>query len=57
LIARLGWRTVVFRWRPVGFQLIAGADYDLSERYYLTSELLYSDHSGLDLKEKVVMGK
>lgn len=33
----------------VGVQLLAGVDYNLSDRFYLTSEIRYSSQSGLDL--------
>lgn len=36
----------------IGFQLMAGMDYDLSERLYLTSEIRYSSQTGLDLSEE-----
>jgi len=36
----------------IGFQVLAGADYDLTERLYLTGELRYSHQSDLDLKEE-----
>lgn len=41
----------------VGFQVMAGIDYDLSERFYLTSELRYSSQAGLDLTEEGGAGK
>lgn len=36
----------------VGFQLMAGVNYDLSERFYLTSELRYTSFTDLDLGEE-----
>ena len=36
----------------VGFQLMAGADYKLSERFYLTGELRYTSNVGIDLSEE-----
>lgn len=33
----------------VGFQLMVGADYDINERLYLSSEIRYSSQSGLSL--------
>lgn len=36
----------------VGFQVMAGVDYDFSDRFYLTSELRYGRHSALDLEEE-----
>ncbi len=36
----------------IGFQVMAGVDYKLSERFYLTSELRYSSNTGIDLSEE-----
>jgi len=36
----------------VGFQLMAGADYDLSDRLYLTGELRYSSQTEIELSEQ-----
>lgn len=36
----------------IGFQIMAGVDYDLTDRFYLTSELRYSSQTGLDLDEE-----
>lgn len=36
----------------VGFQVMAGIDYDVSDKFYLTSELRYSSLSGVDLEEE-----
>jgi opacity protein-like surface antigen len=36
----------------VGFQLMAGIDYDLTERFYLTGELRYSNQRSIDLSEE-----
>lgn len=36
----------------VGFQVMAGLDYDLSSRLYFTSELRYASQTGLDLNEE-----
>lgn len=36
----------------IGYQLMAGVDYDLSERIYLTGEIRYSTQSGIDLNEE-----
>ncbi|MEM7256903.1 MAG: OmpW family outer membrane protein [Pseudomonadota bacterium] len=36
----------------VGFQLMAGADYDLSDRIYFTSELRYTSFTGMDLTQE-----
>ncbi|MFK8080648.1 MAG: outer membrane protein [Granulosicoccus sp.] len=36
----------------IGFQVLAGVDYELTERLYLTSELRYSSQTGLDLEEE-----
>jgi len=41
----------------VGFQIMAGVDYDLTERLYLTSELRYSSQTGLDLEEEAGDGR
>lgn len=41
----------------IGFQLMAGVDYDLSERFYLTSELRYSSQTGLELEEEDGSGR
>jgi len=36
----------------VGFQVMAGVDYNLNDRFYLTSELRYVSHGALDLEEE-----
>ena len=36
----------------IGFQLIAGADYNLSDLLYFTSELRYTSFTGLDLDQE-----
>jgi len=36
----------------VGFQLMAGVDYDITDRIYLTSELRYSSFTDLELSEE-----
>ncbi|MBX2881918.1 MAG: outer membrane beta-barrel protein [Granulosicoccus sp.] len=36
----------------IGFQLMAGVDYDLTERLYLTGELRYSSLRSIDLSEE-----
>lgn len=36
----------------VGFQVMAGADYDLTERFYLTGELRYSTQTDIELREE-----
>jgi len=36
----------------VGFQVMAGADYDINDRLYLTSELRYSSQRDLSLSEE-----
>lgn len=36
----------------IGFQVMAGVDYDLSDRFYLTSELRYGSQSALNLEEE-----
>ena len=36
----------------VGFQVMAGIDYDVSDRFYLTSELRYMSYNSLDLEEE-----
>ena len=36
----------------IGFQAMVGADYNLSERLYLTSEIRYSSQTGLNLVEE-----
>lgn len=41
----------------VGFQIMAGVDYDISERIYLSSELRYSSQSDLELKEEGGTGR
>lgn len=41
----------------IGYQLMAGIEYNLTERFYLTSELRYSSQSGLDLEEEGGSGR
>jgi opacity protein-like surface antigen len=41
----------------VGFQIMAGVDYDLSNRIYLTGELRYSSQSDLDLEAEGGSGR
>lgn len=41
----------------VGFQLMAGVDYALSDRFYLSGELRYSSQRGLDLDEENGSGR
>lgn len=36
----------------VGIQLLAGLDYNLSDRFYLTGELRFTSFTGLDLSEE-----
>ncbi|MFK7992894.1 MAG: hypothetical protein AB8B87_02070 [Granulosicoccus sp.] len=36
---------------------MAGVDYKLSDRFYLTSELRYGSHTGIDLKEEGGVGR
>jgi len=36
----------------VGYQLMAGLDYELSDSLYLTSDLRYTSFSGIDLNEE-----
>lgn len=40
-----------------GFQLMAGVDYDITHRLYLTSELRYTSFTDLDLAEEVGEGR
>lgn len=40
----------------IGYQLMAGADYDLSEQFYLTGEIRYSTQHGLELSEETGNG-
>lgn len=37
---------------PLGFQAMTGVEYTLSERFYLTSEIRYSNLTGLNLEEE-----
>lgn len=41
----------------MGFQLMAGVDYDLSERFYLSGELRYSSQRSIDLNEEGGSGR
>ncbi|MFK7855488.1 MAG: OmpW family outer membrane protein [Granulosicoccus sp.] len=41
----------------VGLQLLAGIDYNLSDQLYLTSEIRYANHTGIDLEEEGGSGR
>ena len=41
----------------IGFQVMAGVDYDLNDRFFLTSELRYSSQTGIDLVEEGGSGR
>ncbi len=36
----------------IGVQVMAGADYDITDRFYLTGEIRYTGFSGIDMQEE-----